>query len=185
MHLLKARQQSVTVVQPLHRNRLMQNTLIVSFCNLLGHKWTRLLSMQTVSSQLLSHLVKAGEKRLGSSSECCFSFSWLLMQQHTAWASFEVRISQKCLVQVCFFSSASSLTSTVTTNRAGVKSWAPKAGSWAPGSTQPSKAQLKQGFASVALMHKLGRVQLPLLISSRAAKISSNGWDEARPVGRH
>lgn len=88
-------------------------------------------------------------------------------------------------MQVWFFTSASSLPSAVTTTNAGVKSWAPKAGSWAPGFAQSSKAQLKQGFASGALMHKLWRMQLHLLISSRDAKIFSNGWDEACPIGRH
>lgn len=96
-----------------------------------------------------------------------------------------MHISQKCAVQIWFFTSASSLPSAVTTANAGVKSWAPKAGSWAPGFTQSFKAHLKQGFASVVLMCKLRRMQFHLLISSRAAKIFSNEWDEACPVGRH
>lgn len=102
-----------------------------------------------------------------------------------AWGGFEMCISQKSAVQVWFFTSASPLPSAVTTTNARVKPWAPQAGSWAPGFTQSFKAQLKQGVASVALMRKLGRMQLYLLISSRAAKIFSSEWDEACPVGKH
>lgn len=114
------------------------------------------------------------------------------LQGDVVWGGVEAHIGQKCAAQVWFSLCLDFLLpGAITSTGGGGTSWVTTTAtpaledSWDLSFTQSFKSELKQDLAFVGLLCKLGKMWFHLLISSRMAKIFSDGWKGACFIGSH
>lgn len=160
--------------QLLHGNCLGQNNFIMSFCNLPEYKWAIKWIFFGANAQVPGLPCLAEDSRRAVEELLLLCCSSLLKGNPKCLAGLEAHTSQKCAVQVGFYNTFISFCqftaschwtdsslycqwSNALSDRLCYPSTLQK-DSWSPDFSQSFKAELKQDFAPVVLLRKLGRM---------------------------